>query len=506
MAAVDPADLNLALLAGAGLLLVAVAAVRVSTRAGLPSLLVYLAIGLAAGEAGLGIDFEDAELAQVLGSIALAFILAEGGFTTDWRTVRPVAPLAGVLATAGVAVSVVVTSSLVHLLLDVDLRTAILLGAVASSTDAAAVFAVLRRMPIRARLRATVEAESGFNDPPVIILVTVVASSAWTDADGVGILGQVVYQLLVGVAAGFLVARAGRWVLVRSALPASGLYPIATLAIAFLAFALAGVAGGSALMGIYVAGLTLGNSRLPHRGATEGFVEGLAWLAQIGLFIMLGLLASPSRLIDALPYALIVGGSLTLVARPLSVLVCATPFRVPWREQAFISWAGLRGAVPIVLATIPMAAGLPGAERIFDVVFLLVVVFTLVQGPTLPWVTRRLGAAAENQPRGVSIESAPLDDLDAILVQFTVGPDSRLAGVEVGELRLPPRAAISLVLRGEDIFTPAPGTVLRVGDHVLVAAARSDLAAVERRLHAVSEAGRLAGWYAGLPREPAAHG
>lgn len=494
----DPADLNLALLAVAGVLLAAVGAVRVSTGAGLPSLLLYLGIGLAVGEAGLGVQFEDAELAQVLGTVALAVILAEGGFTTDWRTVRPVAPLAGVLATVGVAISVLVTSSLVYLVLDIDLRTAVLLGAVASSTDAAAVFAVLRRMPIRSRLRATVEAESGFNDPPVIILVTVVTSSAWAETDGLGILGQIGYQLVLGVAVGYVVARVGRSVLVRSALPASGLYPIAILAIAFLAFAVAGVAGGSGLMAIYVAGLALGNARLPHQAATEGFVEGLAWLAQIGLFVMLGLLVSPSRLLDALPYALLVGGALTLIARPLSVLACATPFRVPWRDQLFISWAGLRGAVPIVLATIPMAAGLPGAHRIFDVVFLLVVLFTLVQGPTLPWVAQRLGAAVGHRPRAVAIESAPLEDLEASILQFSVPAGSRLAGVDVSELRLPPGAAVSLVLRADRIFTPGPGTVLRAGDHVLVAAAHADRDAVEQRLQAVSEAGRLAGWYATL--------
>lgn len=321
----DPSELNLVLLIGAGLLLVAVAAVRISTGAGLPSLLLYLAIGLAIGESGLGLRFEDTELTQVLGTVALAVILAEGGFTTDWRTVRPVAPLAGVLATVGVGISVVVTSTLVYLLLDVDVRTAILLGAVASSTDAAAVFAVLRRLPIRARLRATVEAESGFNDPPVIILVTVVTSSAWGEADGWGILGRIGYQLVLGVLLGFVVGYAASWLLRRSALPASGLYPIATLALAFVAFGVAGVAGGSALMAIYVAGLTLGNGRLPHRATTAGFVEGLAWLAQIGLFIMLGLLVSPGRLPEALPYALVVGGALTLVARPLSVVLCARP-------------------------------------------------------------------------------------------------------------------------------------------------------------------------------------
>jgi cell volume regulation protein A len=496
---VDPTDLNWVLLGGAAVLLAAVAAVRISTRAGLPTLLIYLAIGLAIGEAGLGLEFENVELTQVLGTLALAVILLEGGFSTDWRVVRPVAPLAGLLATLGVAVSVGVTTGLVLLLVDVDLRTAILLGAVASSTDAAAVFAVLRQLPVRARLRATVEAESGFNDPPVIILVTVVTSSAWVEARGLGILLEVAYQLVAGALLGCLVAWAGRWVLARSALPASGLYPIATLAIAFLAFALAGVAGASALMGIYVAGLVLGNSPLPHRGATAGFAEGLAWLAQIGLFVLLGLLASPARLLDALPYALVVGGALTLVARPLSVLVCATPFRLPWREQAFISWAGLRGAVPIVLATIPMSVGLPAAHRIFDVVFLLVVVVTLVQGPTLPWVARRLGAAQDDNPRGIFIESAPLDEVDAALLQFSVPADSRLVGVEVSELRLPDGAAVSLVLRAGAVFAPGPTTVLRADDHVLLAAAREDCAAIESRLRAISDAGRLAGWYAPLP-------
>jgi cell volume regulation protein A len=494
----DPGDLNSVVLAGSAVLLLAVAAVRYSTRAGLPSLLVYLAMGLALGEAGLGLRFEDADLTQLLGTLALAVILAEGGLTTRWDVVRPVAPLAGVLATVGVFASVAITTSLVWLVLDVDFRTAIVLGAVASSTDAAAVFSVLRRLPIRPRLRAVVEAESGFNDPPVIILVTVVTSDAWESAGAAGIAGQIVYQLAVGVAVGALVARGGAWMLAKSALPASGLYPLATLAIAFLAFAVAGVVGGSALMAIYVAGLVLGNSRLPHRRTTDSFVEGLAWLAQIGLFVLLGLLASPDRLLAALPTALVVGGALTLVARPLSVILCAAPFRVPWRDQVFISWAGLRGAVPIVLATIPMSVGLPGAERIFDVVFLLVVLFTLLQGPTLPAVARRTGAALPVSAYDVGIDSAPLDELDAILLQFTVPPGSRLSGVEVAELRLPRGAALALLLRDGELFVPTERTVLRTGDHGLIATAARHRQFIERRLREVNKGGRLAEWYAAL--------
>ncbi|TYL49750.1 potassium/proton antiporter [Nocardioides sp. BGMRC 2183] len=501
----DPGDLNVALLAGTAVVIVAVAAVRLSTRAGLPTLLLYLAIGLAIGESGFGLEFENAELAQVLGTLALAVILAEGGFTTDWSTIRPVAGLAVVLATVGVAISVLVTTGLVLLVLDVDLRTAVLLGAVASSTDAAAVFSVLRRMPVRGRLRAIVEAESGFNDPPVIILVTVVTAASLGDggvASGVlGLLGQVVLQLVGGIVIGHGVARAGRWVLARSALPVSGLYPIATLAIAFGAFAVAGVAGASAIMAIYVAGLTLGNAHLPHRQTTAGFAEGLAWLSQIGLFVMLGLLASPARLWEALPAALVVGGALTLVARPLSVALCALPFRVPWPDQVFISWAGLRGAVPIVLATIPMSTGIPGATRIFDVVFLLVVVFTLVQGPTLPWVARRFGATDDVSPRALSVESAPLEEIRATLLQFAVPHHSRLSGVEISELRLPAGATVALLVRGEEIV-PAKGRMtLRAGDHIVIAAPESDTVRIEERLEAISHHGRLAGWYREEPAD-----
>ncbi|MBC9733334.1 potassium/proton antiporter [Nocardioides marmotae] len=495
----DPGDLNVVLGVGALVVLAAAAAVRVASHAGLPSLLLYLGIGLALGESGLGLRFEDAELTQVLGNLALAVILADGGFTTRWATVRPVAPMAAVLATVGVFISVAVTTGLVLLVLDVDLRTAIVLGAVASSTDAAAVFSVLRSMPVRGRLRSLVEAESGFNDPPVIILVSVVTSDAWDRAGVWAIAGQIGYQLVVGILVGIGVARAGVWLLARSALPASGLYPLATLAIAFLAFAGSGLVGASPIMAIYVAGLVLGNSELPHRTSTAGFVEAMAWLAQIGLFVMLGVLASPGRLLEALPTAIVVGGALTLVARPVSVLACLTPFRVPWRDQVFISWAGLRGAVPIVLATIPMSVGLPGAERIFDVVFLLVVVFTLLQGPTLPWVARGTGATAAENPRAVELESAPMEAIGATMLQFTVAPQSRLAGVEVAELRLPPGAVLTLLLRDGELFVPTPSTALRAGDHALVATDHAHVGEIEERLRLVSQEGRLAGWYAALP-------
>jgi cell volume regulation protein A len=491
----DPTNLNLVLLVATIVLLAGVAAVRVSTRAGLPSLLLYLAIGLVLGESVIGIGLEDVDLVQVVGTLALAIILAEGGFTTRWEVIRPVVGVSVALATVGVAISVTITAAAAYYLLDVDGRTALLLGAVVSSTDAAAVFAVMRTLPIRRRTRATLEAESGFNDPPVIILVTLVTSEAWEAATPLSAAGMMLQQLVVGAVAGVVIARVGQWVLSRSALPSAGLYPLATMAIALLAFAVGGVAGGSPFLAVYVAGLWLGNADLPHKANTLGFAEGMAWLAQIGLFVMLGLLASPSRLPEALLPALIVGGSLLLLARPVSVILTSTPFRVPWREQAFMSWAGLRGAVPIVLATIPITAGLPAAYFVFDVIFLLVVVFTLVQGPALPFLARWLAITEAGATREVTIESAPLEEVDATLMQLGIPERSRLAGVYVSELRLPPGSLVTLVVRDGRTFVPEPGTTLRVGDQLLLVTTNANRAATERRLRAISRAGRLAGWY-----------
>ena len=485
-----------AVIAGSLVVLAAAVAARFSARLGLPTLLLYLAIGLALGESGLGLHFDDANLTMILGSVALAIILAEGGLTTSWRSTRPVLGSAALLATLGVAISVVVTAGIAHLVVGVDIRTALLMGAAVSSTDAAAVFAVLRQLPvpIPRHLRARLEAESGFNDPPVIILVTIVASEAWADADVLDGLGMMLQQFLIGGAIGLAVGWVGGALLSRVALPASGLYPLATLAIALSAFGAAGLVGGSAFLAVYLAGLWLGNTALPHRGVTLGFVEGMAWLAQIGLFVLLGLLASPSRLPDALLPALVVGTGLLLVARPLAVVICATPFHVPWREQAFMSWAGLRGAVPIVLATIPLGEGLPGATRIFDVVFLLVVVFTLVQAPALPWLARRLRIVQPLDPRGVHIESSPLEGIGGTLLQFKVAPRSRLVNVTVEELRLPSGAAVTLIVRNGRTIVPESTTTFAAGDHLLLVSTAEAQQAAERRLRQVSLAGRLAGW------------
>jgi cell volume regulation protein A len=476
-------------------IIVAALTVRLARRTGLPSLLLYLALGLAIGEAGLGLQFSDVQLTQTLGLLALALILTEGGLTTQWSTMRPALGPSLLLSSLGVGISVAVVGSGTHYLLGLDWRTSLLLGAIVSSTDAAAVFSVLRTLPLRGRLGAIVESESALNDPPVVILVALFASDAWLRADPWAMAGQLVYQLAAGAVIGLIVARAGQWLLERAALPAAGLYPLATLALGMLAYAVGTILGASGFTACYLAGLWLGNAPLPHRRATMSFANSAALLAQMSLFIMLGLLASPTRLPGALLPALVVGFVLTFVARPLSVLVCALPFELRWREQVFLSWAGLRGAVPIVLTTIPATAGIPGAHKIFDVIFVLVVVYTLVQAPTLPFAARRLGVSQDGASRELEVESAPLDELHADLLQLTVEPSSRLHGVYLRELRLPAGAVVTLVVRDGESLVPDEHTALRVGDQVLVVAGRACRDRTEQRLIEVSRAGRLARWH-----------
>lgn len=487
---------TVALAIGAVVVLVAAVALRLADRLGLPSLLIYLGIGVAIGEAGLGVDFEDAELTQTLGVAALVIILAEGGLTTRWSDVRRAIGPGLTLATVGVAVSVGVTAALTVWLLGVTWGFALLLAAVIGSTDAAAVFAALRRLPLPRRLAAAIEAESGLNDAPAILLVTALAAYL-TDSDAAAwwlVVAQVVGQLVGGAVLGVAIGLAGAELLRRAALPLAGFYPLAMLALCVLAFSVATLAATSGIVAVYLAGVVLGNAALPHRSASIGFAEGMASLAQIGLFVLLGLLASPARLLEALGPAVVVGGVLLLVARPISVVVSLAVFRWPWAQQAFVSWAGLRGAVPIVLATFPLTAGVPGAESIFDTVFVLVVVFTLVQGWSLPWVARRLRIAAPVTPRDVDVESAPLEELDADLMQLTVPSGSRLHGVYLPELRLPEDAAVVLIVREGRAFVPDETTRLMRGDQALLVSARRSRPEAERRLRAVSRAGRLASW------------
>lgn len=489
---------ELTLVASATLVLAA-ASIRFCVASGTPSMLVYLGLGVLLGQGGLA-DLLNYDLVAHLSYLALALILAEGGLTAQWREIRPAVAPAAMLATVGTLVCIGAVSAVAHFIAGIPWTNALLLAAVVSSTDAGAVFSVLRSVPIPRRMVGLLEAEAGFNDAPVVILVvalTQVAQSGggaswwWLGVDAVA-------QLVGGVALGVLV---GWFILVFLrvvALPSSGLYPIAILSACLMAYAAGSLVGVSGFIAVYVCGLVVGNSHLPHRQAVSGFAEAVGWLAQIGLFVLLGTLVRPEVLRDELLPAVVVGLMLLFVGRPLSVLVSLTPWKFSLREQVVVSWAGLRGAVPIALATIPMTAQVEGSENLYEMVFLLVIVFIVIQGMTLPSVVRRTKLATD-VTRDLDIDASPLARMGADLMEVEIGPGSKLAGVMVRELRLPAAATVSIVMRGGDVFQASATTALRPGDTVLVVVPQRYREQVITRLEHVSGEGRLAGW---LQRPP----
>lgn len=490
-------ELDLALLIGATVLIIAIAAVRVSARTNFPTLLLYLGLGVLIGEDVLGVEFSDSGVAAVLGYAALVLILAEGGLTTRWDSVKTSVAPAAVLATVGTLVSIAVTGTAAALLLDVSWTMGMLIGAVLASTDAAAVFSVLRRVPLPHRLAGILEAESGFNDAPVVIAVIALTHTAdHTETRPLWFyLLEGALDLALGAAVGLGVGWLGAQALRRFGLPSSGLYPIAVLGLIVLAYGGAATIGGSGFLATYLCSLVLGNMRLPHGSTVRGFAEGLGWMAQIGLFVLLGLLAVPHRLeVDTLLGAIGVGLVLLLLARPLSVIASVTWFRVPWREQAFLSWAGLRGAVPIVLATVPMTAGLKGSEAIFDLVFVLVIVFTLIQAPTLPFVARVLRVSDPAMARDLDVDVSPLGSISADVIQVQIGSESKMHGIEVFELRLPPGVNVTLIVRDGETLVPSRRTVLQHGDDLVVVAPTHLRDQSEAQLRAVHLHGKLARW------------
>jgi cell volume regulation protein A len=490
------------------IVLAAVGGVRLAARFGLPGLLFYLGLGLLLSDDGLGgIAFDDAELATALGYAGLVIILAEGGLTTRPATVRPVSVPATILASLGVAVSIFVVAWPLHWITGLDLRTAVLIGAVVAPTDAAAVFTVARGLRLPARLQTLLEAESGLNDAPVVVLVVLLSTSAADELPAwlIGVI--VVAELVGGLAVGAVIGLFARWLLPRLALPAAGLYPVAVIALLMLSYGLAVALHTSGFAAVYVVALILAASRLPHRRSVLGFVEGLAWTVQIGLFIMLGLLVVPERLVGALGTAALAGGLLLVAARPASVLVSLGGFLrpgwltratrtpvIPWQWAAFASWAGLRGAVPIIFATIPLGALEGDGALVFDVTMLLVVVLTLLQSPTMPALARRLGLVRADSVGELTVEAAPLDTLRAALLDLDVPRGSNLAGTYVSELPLPTGAVVSLVIRTGHSIVPDRHTRIKAGDRLLIVATDSARAATEHALRSVSRSGRLGDW------------
>lgn len=489
-----------ALVIGGAVVLLAIVGVRFAGRLGLPGLLLYLAIGLLLGNTTTRIPFGptigplDPQLATVLGSAALIVILAQGGLTTRWSQLRPVIGPSIALATIGVAVSVTAVALPLIWLTGLEPELAVLLSAVLAATDAAAVFSVLRRVSILPRLRTLLEGEAGLNDAPVVVLVGILATGALAATPWLVPL-LVIGELIGGGIVGILIGLGTRWLLPRLALPAVGLYPIAVLTPIVASYGVADLLHVSGFIAVYLAAVIVGSSSaLPHQRAVKGFSDGLAWVAEIGLFIMLGLLVDVSRLPAAIGIALVAAILLVLVGRPLSAVISLAPFRWPARGIAFVSVTGLRGAVPIVFAALALGLEMPGAQVVFDATFIVVLVLTLVQTPMLPWLARRLGVSTAEPAGELDVDSAPLDGVNAVMLGLSIPADSKLVGVFVREIGLPQPAAVSLVIRGGSTLVPDGETRLRADDQIVVVTTPTARVLTERRLRALSRQGRLAVW------------
>lgn len=462
-----------ALLAALGLLLVlAGLASPLSGRLGVPALVVFVLLGMLAGSEGLGgIPFDDYALAYRLGSLALVLILFDGGLNTPLPVLRRVLPRAGLLATVSVMLTAGVVA-LAGLALGLPPVAAALVGAVVSSTDAAAVFSVLRTsgLRLRASTAATLEVESGLNDPMAVILTATVTGVALGEvAIGPGLAGELATQLGVGVAGGIAFGYASRWLLRAFVLPAAGLYPVLTFAVALLSFGGTTLAGGSGFLAVYLAAIVLADGPMPYRAGIRRVHDALAWLSQILMFVLLGLLVFPSRLLPHADEGLALAAVLAFVARPLAVFLVLVPFRMPQAERWFVSWVGLRGAVPIVLAAYPALRGLPEGDAIFHLVFFVVLASAIVPGATVAPLARRLGLGRASGPAlPASVELVSLREFSGEFVWYSVDRASAAAGAEVRDLPLPDDSLAILVLRGNDVLAPRGDTRLAPGDHVCV--------------------------------------
>lgn len=474
---------SLMLLAGA-LIGLAIVATRLSLRLGVPALILFVGTGMLAGSDGLGgIWFDDPAFVWSFAMGALALLLFASGLDTPAAHIRPVLAPGLALASVGVVTSTGATAAFYLLAFDRPLAEGLLLGAIVSSTDTAAVFGVLRSagLRLRGRIQPLLELESGSNDPMAIFLTlaatAALAGSGWSVS---GVVTGFLVQTSVGLVGGFLGGRALAWCVNRLRVGQQGLYPVFTSAGALVVFGATALAQGSGFLSVYVAGIVVGAGPLVHRRAILGFHDALAWLAQIAMFLLLGLQVVPSQLPAVADRGLGVALFLLLVARPLSVMVSLTPFGVPAREQAMVAWVGLRGAVPIVLATWPLSQRVPGAQELFDVVFFVVLVSVLVQGMTLPWVARWLGVADAEPVGGTSDPEVLGEARGAAVVAVVVGEAA--SGRRLLELGLPPGALVVLLSRGAERLVPQGGTVLRAGDVAQVMLLPEQEAEVRRRL------------------------
>ena len=470
--------MNVYLLVASSLVVAAILSTRATQRLGLPALVLFVAIGMLAGSGGLGgIRFNNYALSLEVGLVALAIILFSGGLDTRMRLFRASLAPALSLSTVGVVVMMLVMGVAAWLLTPLGWVASLLLGAVLAPTDAAATFSVLKGRGIPARLRGVLETESGTNDPVglylTVALTTVLLSG---QANGLNLIGGVVAQLALGGALGYLWGLALVWLLNHIKLDSSGLYPLLALAGGLLAYSATNLVGGNGFLAVYLMGLVVGNRRVPHRQNLIYFMEGLAWGAQIVMFLLLGLLVFPAQLPGILPVALLLTFVLTVVARPLAVVMCLEPIQrlthhhsFTWQEYILLSGAGLKGAVPIILAIFPLLNQVAGGNAIFNIVFIVVVVSTALQGLAIGPLAKRLGLLKQEPPESpLRIELGGVAPPGSAVLDVFLEPGTRAVGQHLRDLRLSQDVIIAAIYRDGQLITPRGEVVFRAGDHVFV--------------------------------------
>jgi len=477
------------LIIAATLLIAGVLASKVSNRLGIPALLLFLLIGMLAGSEGIGgIPFDDARLTQTLGIIALSFILFAGGLETEWARVSGVVWRGLSLSTIGVLVTALVVGSAATLVFGFSWSEGLLLGSIMSSTDAAAVFSVLRSRGagLKGTNKPLLELESGSNDPMAVFLtMALIRVVNRPDSPVLDLALMFVLQMIAGAAAGYGLGKAFVFVVNRIKLETEGLYPVLTLGVVLLVYGLASFLRGNGFLAVYLAGIVMGNSDFIHKRSLVRFHDGLAWLMQITMFVALGLLVFPLRLIPVAGAGFLIAGILMFVARPAGVFLSLLFAKMGLRHKLLISWVGLRGAVPIVLATFPFVAGAPNPDLYFNVVFFVVLTSVLLQGTSIPLVAGWLRLRAPlAKKREYPLEYVSRGRSRNDLVDVRVPDRSPVAGRQIVDLKLPKPALIVLLGRNEDFIVPRGSTVLQPGDVMLVLGENRDVEAVRQLVEA----------------------
>lgn len=461
------------------LFIVGVLTTRFSTRLGVPSLILFILVGIVMGSDVLGvIHFDNASLTQKIGVIALIVILFEGGLQTNWKNVRPVIVPSLSLATIGVLITSGIVAVAAKMILDLDWLESILFGAIVGSTDAAAVFAVLKDHNISPKLGSTLEAESGSNDPMAVFLtVAMIELLTIPDASILKLIGDFFLQMGLGLILGILFGKAAVKAINSINLDSSGLYPVFATAFALLTYGITAFLNGSGLLAVYIAAIIIGNAEIAYRHSIFRFSEGFAWMMQILMFVILGLLVFPSDLITPaiLIQGILVSLILILVARPVAVFISTIKMQYSKKERIFLSWAGLKGAVPIILATFPLLAGIENSHQIFNVVFFVVLTSALIQGATIPMLANKLGL---NGPKKTipmqSLELVSLGKADAEMIEYEMESDSAIVGKTMMEIPFPEGTLVNAIIRHGKLMAPTGNTVIMAGDFLYILSGRKN--------------------------------